>query len=101
MEIRITGKYDRLVNNIPWLSDGLVFVDYLEEDIFLEDRFLLESGEEIVLKEIKLQFDTKEPLTEMGRGWKCLCRFDGIDLTKIPAVKNWGGNPIMIAKRKE
>jgi len=99
MEIRIIGK---LTRRIAYIGDGFVFVDYLNADIFLEDVFVLEDGTEIILREIKLQFDTKEPLTEMGSGWKCLCRFDNFDLSRVPSVENWfDGNTRIIARKKE
>jgi hypothetical protein len=99
MEIRIIGKLTRRITNI---GDGFVFVDYLDADIFLEDVFVLEDGTEIILIEIKLHFDTKEPLTEMGSGWKCLCRFDNFDLSQVPSVGDWfDGDRHLIAKRKE
>ena len=97
MEIRISGK---LTDHYSWIGDGFVFVDYLDEDIFLEDIFILKDGTEIILKEIKLQFDTKEPLKEMGSGWKCLCKFTNLDLKRIPSASTWSSN-FIIAKRKE
>ena len=66
-----------------------LYLSYLDADIFLGDVFSLADGTEITLQEIKLQFATKEPLTEMGKGWKCLCRFDNFDLNNIPSVGNW------------
>jgi hypothetical protein len=109
MEIRISGKLDRHNRafftkkesaELSYIGDGFVFVDYLDEGIFLGDIFILENGTEIILKEIKLQFDTKEPLTEMGSGWKCLCKFDNLDLKKIPTISAWNSN-FIIANRKE
>lgn len=107
MQIRIQGKFDELLltkkerNELWWLKNGLVFVSYLEEDIFLEDVFILTEGTEITLKEIKLQFDTKEPLTIMGKGWKCLCKFQNLDLNKLMPVKDWGNSENnLIAVRK-
>ena len=110
MEIRIRGKLEQSnrslytqdeIDAISWIGNEFVFVEYLEEDIFLDDVFILETGEEIILREIKLQFKTKKPLTMMGHGWKCLCRFDNLDLTKIPAAKDWFDEPsVVVAKRR-
>lgn len=110
MEIRIRGKFERSnrhfytqkdIDQIPWIGEGFVFVDYLNEDIFLHDVFVPENGKEIILREIKLQFDTKEPLTMMGRGWKCLCRFDNLDLENITAVKDWFASTAFIMAKKK
>lgn len=111
MEIRISGRFEpsnnflytqRDIDQVWWIGDGFVFVQYLPEDIFLGDVFILEDGVEITLREIKLQFDTKEPLTMMEHGWKCLCRFENLNLSKIPAVKDWFENDsFVVARRKE
>ena len=110
MEIRIKGKFERNnrsiftqneIDGISWNGDGFVFVDYLEEDVFLGDVFVLKNGTEIILKEIRLQYNTEEPLTMMGHGWKCLCKFDNLDLDKVPAVKDWFDNiPFIVAIKK-
>jgi hypothetical protein len=108
MKIQILGKIDhsfytkKEIKTIPWISEGLVFVSYLTEDIFLGDVFVLEDETEITLQEIQTEFEGKEPLTMMGRGWKCLCRFNNLDLGKLPAIKSWlGAETIMIASRKQ
>ena len=110
MEIKILGKCDpdsrelyvyKENKDLSGIGQGLVFVDYLSEDIFLNDVFILEDNTEIILREIKLQFETKEQITEMGHGWKCLCRFEGLDLDKLPAVRDWfTSNFKIVAKRK-
>lgn len=105
MKIRIIGKFEKTaeeVNRVSWIGDNFVFVWYLPGDILLGDVFILEDGTEIILKEIKLQFDTKEPLTMMSHGWKCFCRFEGLDLNKVPVAQDWYDNtPSIIAIRKE
>ena len=92
MEIRISGKIKR--------PKGFVFVLHLTEDIYLDDVFILGDGTEIILREIKIQFDTKEPWTMMYQGWKCLCRFDNFDLKKVNAARGWSNEPVIVAKRK-
>ena len=111
MQINILGKcdpdsrelYDHSERKeLLRIGQGFVFVDYLPEDIFINDVFILDDGTEIILREIKLQFDTKEPLTEMGHGWKCLCRFEGLDLDKLPSVRDWFKiNLKIVARRKD
>ena len=110
MEIRISGKFERSnrsiytqkeIDKLFWIGDGFVFVQYIPEDIFLGDVFILEDGTEIKLLEIKLQFDTKEPLEMMGHGWKCLCRFENLDLKSVRSVRDWfSGEPVILANRK-
>ena len=111
MEIRIAGKFEpnnttlyspNEIKQTSWVGEEFVFIDYLDEDIFLGDVFILEDGTEITLREIKIQLDTKEPWTMMGHGWKCLCRFEGIDLDKVPVVRDWFNNtPKIVARRKD
>jgi hypothetical protein len=110
MEIRIVGKLEpnnttlyspNEIEQISWIGEGFVFIDYLDEDIFLSDVFILEDGIEITLREIKIQFDTKEPWTMMDRGLKCLCRFEGFDLNKVPVVKDWFSNTSKIVARRK
>lgn len=105
MQIHIKGKFKRANRwpfkaDCPWIDEGFVFVAYLNEDIFLGDVFELEDGTEITLREIKLQFDTKEPLTSMGAGWKCLCRFENLNLDPIPVVRDWFSDIDIPATRK-
>ena len=101
MEIRIKGKFEGS-HQIPWIGEGFVFVDYLDEDIFLGNVFVLKDGTEICLQEIKIQFYSKEPITMIGHGWKCLCRFDNLDLEQLSVVKDWFDKaPFIIATRKD
>lgn len=110
MEIHIKGKFQKTNRSIytakeaaglPWIGEGFVFVQYLTEDIFVGDVFILEDGTEIILKEIKLQFDTEQPLTSMNAGWKGLCRFDNLNLDKIPVVRDWFNNTTDIPAQKK
>jgi hypothetical protein len=110
MEIKISGKFEnknrslytqKEIDEVWWIGEGFVFVQYLTEDIFLGDVFVLEDRTEITLRQIKLQFNAKESLTMMSRGWKCLCKFDNLNLDKIPAVKDWfHTDAVIIARRK-
>lgn len=68
MEIQIAGKFEpnnpslysqKEIEQISWIGDGFVFIQYLAEDIFLGDVFILGDDTEITLREIRLQFDTK------------------------------------------
>ena len=83
------------------IGQAFVFVDYLCEDIFLNDVFILKDDTKIKLYEIKLQFETKDPLMEMGHGWKCLCRFNGLELDKLPAVRDWFTSNFKIATKRK
>jgi hypothetical protein len=107
MEIYIKGKFEssnysrKELKQISWIENGFVFVDYLPDDIAVGDVFTLENGEEIILIEIKLQFETKESLTAIGKGWKCLCKFENLDLKNIPSTKDWYDSATnIIAKKK-
>ncbi len=111
MEISIAGKLEcsnrtlytqREIDELSWVGDGFVFVQYLPQDIFIGDVFILADGTEITLQEIKIQFNTKEPLTTIEHGWKCLCRFDNLNLDDVPAVKDWFvGESIIVARKKQ
>lgn len=95
------GESSVLIDSLNWVGEGFVFVDYLNEDIFLGDVFILDDKTEITLLEIKLQFNTRERLTMMGHGWKCLCRFLNLNLENVPVASDWfDTTPIIIATRK-
>ena len=111
MEIKILGKCDpknlKLYTHserkeLSRIGQGFVFVDYIPEDIFLNEQFILDNGTVITLKEIKLQFETEEQLAVMGHGWKGFCRFEGLDLDNLPAVRDWfASNFKIVARRKD
>jgi hypothetical protein len=90
MEIRIFGRVDNDTLKIDYLTNEHVFVDYLDEDVFLGDVFKC-GAHTIRLKEIQLQWpgDEGQKYEMMAKGWKYIGLFEWLDVTQLPALRGW------------